>query len=604
MSNRDKIDKKYAAINYTSRDFNSLRTDLINYAKRYYPETVKDFTEASFASLMIDSVAYVGDILSFYLDYQLNESFLASANDYENIIRLAKQVGYKFKGSPSAYGAVTFYTVVPANSQGLGPDSRYIPILKKNSILGSTGGVSFVLTQDVRFDNPGNETVPARINQANGLPSSYAIRSYGSVISGRFDTYSVDSGPFQKFKRIRIPTPAVAEIISVFDSSGNEYFEVDYLSQDIVYKTEINTDPSTKQQTPSLLIPFAVPRRFVVERNFDTVDLIFGHGSEAKFLQQNIAEPSNVLIERFGRNYVTDDIFDPSNLISNEQFGIAPADTRLNILYRLNDTLDINAPAGTINKVTSPILDFNDTNQVPASVRLSVQNSFECSNEAPITTARYQPNAQEIKRQATDFFAAQSRAVTAQDYESIIYHLPPEFGSITRVRAVKDNDSLKRNINIYVLSTNTNNVLQLANSATKNNIKNWINKYRMINDTVDILDARVVNLGIEFTIYVREPYDKNIVLQECLNVLRTKYTQKMFIGESFNMFDIYGELNRVQGVADVADVKLTNKRGSGYSGDYLNVKRYMSADGRKVIAPENTVFEVRYPINDIKGTVK
>lgn len=598
------LSKKYPSINYTSRDFNSIRSELINYAIRYYPETVKDFSQASFAAMMLDSVAYVGDMLAFYQDYQFNESLLVSANDYDNVIRLSKQIGYKFKGSPSAFGRVAFYAIIPANSLGLGPNSDYLPILKANSVVASTTGASFIVTEDVRFDNPKNEVVVARINQSTGAPSSYAVRAYANVVSGRFNTIQVEVGAFQKYRRISIQDPAIVEIISVSDSQGNQYFEVDYLSQDVIYKSEMNTDPLTKEQSPSLLIPTSAPRRYAIERTTRSVDLMFGNGSESDYASKIIGDPSNVLMERFGRNYVTDELYDPANLISNEQLGIAPADTTLTITYRANDLLDVNAPADTVTSISAPIVDFVNPINVPSATRISIINSMECTNEEPIFTTKFNPDIEDIKMQAMDTFASQGRAVTAQDYESAVYHMPGKFGSVTRARAVKDNDSLKRNINLYILSTNTANQFALCNSATKQNVKNWINKYRMINDTIDIMDARIVNIGIEFDIYIAEPHNKYVVLENCLAKLREKYRKKMFIGEPLNIFDIYTILNKVDGVADVSNVTINNKSGTQYSGDFLNLKRYMTSDGRRIIPPENVVFEVKYVLDDIVGTVR
>ena len=170
--------KRNIPIRYTNRDFDSIRNELVNYAKRYYPDTFRDFSEASFGSLM-----------SFYLDYQVNESFMDTAVEYDNVLRLAKQMGYKYKGAPSTTGMVTLYVIVPANTTGLGPDTRYLPILKRNTVLGSTGG-SFILTEDVRFDNPNNQMVAAQVS-TSGVPTSYVVKAEGQIISGQFGVETV-----------------------------------------------------------------------------------------------------------------------------------------------------------------------------------------------------------------------------------------------------------------------------------------------------------------------------------------------------------------------------------------------------------------------------
>jgi hypothetical protein len=595
--------KKFVSINYTSRDFNSIRADLVNYANRYYPELIKDFTQASFASLMVDTTAYVGDLISFYLDYQFNESFLASANDYESVLKLAKQLGYKHKGAQSAFGKVAIYAIIPSNGYGLGPNNNYLPIIRRNSIIGSNTGLSFILTEDVDFNAPNLETVVARIDQSTGNPTSFAVRAYGNVVSGRFERTNINVGPFEKFKRLSISDPNISEIVSVFDSNGNQYFEVDYLSQDVVYKSIINTDPVTREQAPSVMVPVSVPRRFVVEHTRTTTDLIFGHGSDDMFVQSSFAEPANVLVDRFARNYITDDIFDPSNLIANESFGIAPANTTLRVVYRTNNYNETSVGTGQITKFSSPIVDFVNPRIVSTDIRVGIINSLETYNEEPITSANSIPNIKEIKLMALDNFASQGRAVTAQDYESLIYRMPNKFGSIARVRAVRDPDSLKRNINLYVLGKDVFGKLNIANTATKNN-KNWINNYRMINDSIDILDGRILNIGLDFEIVVSEPYNKFEVLNRALVKLRTTFNRPYFMGEPFNIYEIYSILNDTEGVADVVKVNVLNIRGTGYSSDYINIKRYTTPDGRQVIPPENAIFEFKFPLNDINGATR
>ena len=152
-------------INYTSRDFETIKEDLVNYAKRYYPTTFKDFNEASFGSLMLDLVAYVGDQLSFYADYQANESFLDSAIEFKNIVRLCKQLGYKLPGAAVASGNCTFYVKVPASSTTRGPDLNYFPILQRGTTLSSTNGASYTLVENVDFTKSSNEITVAEVDR-------------------------------------------------------------------------------------------------------------------------------------------------------------------------------------------------------------------------------------------------------------------------------------------------------------------------------------------------------------------------------------------------------------------------------------------------------
>ena len=223
---------KKPVIKYTSRDFETIKADLIEFARRYYPDSYKDFNEASFGSLMLDSVSYIGDILSFYLDYQANESFLSTAVEYSNIRKLAEQNGYKFKGPSTSSGIAQFFVLVPAlaSSPTAGPDPAYIPVLKKNSVFGGANNSAFTLLDDVRFDTSMTDVVPARINTSTGQPTFYALRNSGVVISGRFKTENIQVDEFEKFKKVKLLGTNINEILEVMDLEGHEYYEVDYLT--------------------------------------------------------------------------------------------------------------------------------------------------------------------------------------------------------------------------------------------------------------------------------------------------------------------------------------------------------------------------------------
>jgi hypothetical protein len=583
--------KRNTPIRYTSRDFTSIREDLINHAKRYYPDTFKDFTEASFGSLMLDTVAYVGDIMSFYLDYQVNESFLDTSVEYDNIIRLARQMGYKYKGSPSTTGMVSIYAIIPANTTGLGPDTRYMPILKRNTVLSSDGG-SFILSEDVRFDNPSNETVAARVD-TNGVPTSYAVKAEGQVISGQFGVETVTVGTFERFKRVTLNVSNIVEIISVFDSEGNEYFEVEYLTHDVVYKAVPNKDENTRDNAPSLVRPFIAARRFTTEKTVNAITMQFGYGSDDEVATPTLAEPSNVILQRHAKNYVSDTAFDPSDLIGTDKLGIGPANTTLTITYRANTTNSANAAIGAVNKISSPIVEFNDPTITTTTAATTVVTSLECYNEEPIVGSVRRPN-----------FPTQNRAVTGTDYEAITYAMPSHFGAVKRCRVVRDQDSLKRNLNMYVVSEDSQGKLIQSNSALKDNLKVWLNRYRMINDTVDILDAKIINIGIEFEVVSSEEVNRYEVLDNTIQALVNRFGRTMYIGERFYITDVFTELNKVRGVVDTVNVKLVNKSGGSYSQSTFNIDKYMSLDGRYLSVPDNVILEIKFPTVDIKGTVK
>jgi hypothetical protein len=596
--------KKNLPIKYTSRDFDSIRQELEEFAKRYYPDTIKDFSESSVSSMMVDAVSYVGDVLSFYIDYQANEGLIDSAIEYDNILRLAKQMGYKFNGSTSATGKAAFFAIVQANSLGLGPKTANLPILKRNSVFGADSGGTFILTQDVRFDNPNNEVVVARVDTTTGLPTSYAIRAYGDVISGKFEQESIILGAFERFRRLELSANDIVEVISVFDSDGNEYSEVEYLSQDVIYRGVINKDSSTRDEVPKIFQTVAVPRRFVTEREEKKTFLQFGYGDESQTTTGALVDPSTVVMQMYSKDYVTDTSFDPSKLLNTDKFGVGPANTTLTVRYRRNTNTNVNVAVGSLNKVVRANLTYNDPSVVSAANRADILSSIEVSNEEAIVGSVSLPTIEEIRRSALDNFASQSRAVTLKDYQAIAYNMDSQFGKVKRVNVVRDNDSLKRNLNMYVLSENFNGRLISPNVKLKNNLKRWISQYKMINDTIDILDAKIVNFGIEFEIIAQDRTNRFDVLEKALSVVRAKYNIAYMIGESFFLTDVYSVLNKIDGVADVANVKLVNKRGGSYSESFYNIKRNMSGDGRFLKVPENVALEIKFPFSDIKGSVR
>ena len=391
-------------IKYTSRDFDAIKADLVNYAKRYYPEVYQDFNQASFGSLMLDTVSYAGDILSFYLDYQVNESFLDTAAEFSNIVRLSKQLGYKYTGVPAATGTAAFYCIVPANTAGLRPRAAYKPVLKAGSTVSSTAGGKYILDEDVRFDDPNNEMVVAAVNDSTGYPTSYAIKAYGKITAGAISRESIIVGSFSRFLKTHLASRDITDIIRVIDAEGHEYHQVDYLSQDVVYRSITNTGDN-KDTVPSVMKPFVVPRRFVLERSDGRYYLQFGYGSDSELNTSSVAEPSNLAMKIHARKYISDSSFDPSNLLATDKFGVSPANTTLTVIYRQNSRRNSNARIGVVNAVSSPRLDWADPTVVPSSTRREIQSSIEVYNEEAIVGSMSAPSAAEIKRRAFDNFA-------------------------------------------------------------------------------------------------------------------------------------------------------------------------------------------------------
>ena len=597
------MSKKNVAINYTNRDFESIRQDLEDFAKRYYPDTYKDFNRASFGSLMLDTVSYVGDILSYYLDYQMNETFLDSAIEYNNVVKLARQLGYKLQTSPSSYGRLTFYVEVPASSLGLGPDNSLIPVLQAGSTFSSTGGGFYTLLGDVDFSSEGNQVVVGSADSVTGVPLTYVIRATGTAVSGRGGNETISVGGFQRFRRVPLGTSNISDVIKVTDTEGNEYFEVDHLSQNTIYKAIRNTT-TTRSTVPNLLKAVPVSRRFTVETIDNQTFLQFGYGSDSDTLQNPVVDPSEVVLDLNGRSYTTDTNFDPTKLIDTDKFGVGPSNTSLNIQYRFNTTSDVNAAVDTITLVGSANFRFGNQGSLSLANRNSVVNSLEVTNEEQFVGSVALPSSEEIRQRAFSYFATQNRAVTAQDYQAICYGMPAKFGMIKRIAITKDADEFKRNVNIYTLSENSSGKLTVANTTLKNNLKNWITQYKMISDTVDILDAQIVNYDISYEILIDINANRFDVINSCNEKLTSKLAMKQDIGEPIKITDIYRELQKVNGVVDVTSVDIGLKSGGIYSESNYDFDAALSSDGRVIEAQPNVVFELKYPNIDIKGAIR
>ena len=449
--NFQQMAKKNFPIRYTSRDYNSIKDDLIEYVQRYYSDTFKDFNEASFGALMLDTVSYVGDILSFYLDYQANECFIDTASEYNNVLRLGKQYGYKFNQNQVSYGDISLYVLIPAQLSGVGPNKDYFPIVKKGTTFSSTSGGIFTLNEDIDFSNTSNEIVVAQADSDTGTPTFYAVKTKGKVISGELQEEIITVGAFQKFLRVALASPNVTEIVSVHDTEGNQYFEVDYLTQNIVYRS-LSNKTSDKEKVKSILKPYAVARRFVIDQERGRTLLQFGYGSDSEIFNDSVADPSKVMLKIHGKDYITDTSFDPSNLVATDKFGIAPSNTKLRVVYRVNTVDNSNAAANTINIIVSPEIEFPSGKVLTGEDAQTVVDSLEVTNENRIVGDVSPLTLDEIKSRVKGTYAAQNRAVTKEDYMNVIYSMGSEFGSVKRCNIIQDNDSFKRNINIYILN--------------------------------------------------------------------------------------------------------------------------------------------------------
>ena len=415
---------------------------------------------------------------------------------------------------------------------------------------------------------------------------------------------NLDVESYERFLRIPLGVTNVIEIVNVVDTQGNIYHEVEHLTQDVVLSAEQNFDDD-KDVVPNIMKVKPVPRRFVTE--FDESGncfIQFGYGSADNLTTDVVADPADVVLNTHGRNYISDTSFDPSNLIKSDKFGVVPTNTTLTVTYRANNLDEINVSAGSLTKVLSPDIVFKNRDSLVNSTTNEIISSLEVENEEPILGDSELIQADEIRQRAQASFASQNRAVTRTDYISLCYRMPSKFGKIKRANITQDSSVLRRNLNMHVLSEDQDGNFITANSTIKDNLKVWLNQYRMLNDTLDILDAKIINYGINFEIVADLNVNKFDVLSQCLEKLVDKLSVKSSIGESIYISQIYKLLNEVPGVVDTTNVFLENKSGGVYSGFYYDIDANLSSDGRFLNVPQDAVAEILVPQTDIVGVVK
>jgi hypothetical protein len=477
--------------------------------------------------------------------------------------------------------------------------------LKRGALLSSDGGNVYTLNENVNFSNTSNEITVARVDSSTGSPTWYAVKAFGQILSGQELETSLIVEDYQRFFKAEIDAENVSEILSVTDSQGNEYYEVDFLSQDTVI-SQVPNYGDEKETVPYVLKSKSVPRRFTTEYDaIGNVSIQFGYGSSENLTSDLISDPADVVLDVVGRTHTTDVTFDPTNLITSDKFGVVPENTTLIIKYRSNTQENANAKSGAVNSVVNPDLVFKERSSLNRNTMTEIIQSLETSNDSPITGDTSVLLPEEIRERAYSAYASQNRAVTKTDYISLCYRLPSKFGRIRRVNIIRDSDSNKRNLNLYVLSEDSEGDLSIANTTLKTNLKNWLNSYRMMNDTLDIMDGKIINYGVNFEVIVDATANKYEVLSDCVDKIKDSVINiKKNFGDPIYITDFYKALNSIPGVVDTTTVEIESKSGGVYSSSYHNMDSNLSDDGRYIKIPANAVAELLFPDENIQGVIR
>jgi len=607
-------------IKYINKDFNEFKASLIDYAKTYFPTTYNDFSPASPGMMFMEMASYVGDVLSFYLDNQIQENYLQFARQSNNLFELAYMFGYKPKVTGVATTSIDFYQKIPSKLSGLEyvPDFDYTLFINSNSTATSTSGVSFIIEDPIDFSvssslDPTEVTV---YEVSNNNPTYYLLRKTRKAISSTINTTTFSFGSPEKFSTVEISATNLVGVLDIIDSEGNEWYEVDYLGQEMVYDSIKNTnvnDPNLSQDsedTPYILKLKKVQRRFSTRlRNSTTLQIQFGAGTTSDDDENIVPNPDNVgLGLPFEKSKLTT-AYSPSNFLFTDTYGIAPSNTTLTVRYLTGGGVSSNVSSNTLTKLNGNVLFLNSN--LNATTADDIFNSLAITNSEAASGGGDGDTIEEIRQNSSANFASQLRNVTPNDYLVRALSMPSKFGNIAKayVEPTKLQNTFlgesKGVLDLYMLTFDLNGNLVSSSPALKQNLITYMSSYKMVGDAINVKDAFVINIGIDFEIIVLPNFINNEVLTNCITALQTYFSISNWqINQPIILRDLYILLDRIEGVQTVKNISINNKVGTnlGYSVYAYDIP---GATKNNVIYPslDPMIFEIKFPNTDIQGRV-
>ena len=605
-------------IKYLNKDFAGFRADLLNYAQTYFPTTYTDFDASSPGVMFMEMAAYVGDVMSFYLDNQIQENFLQYSKQTPNIFDLAYMFNYKPKVTGLSTVELDFYQEVPAKqlNGSTVPDYDYALYVDANTQISSTNNssVKFIIEDPIDFavSNSLDPTTVTVSQVSDSSPTYFLLKKKRKASSGTINSTTFSFGAPTEFPTTQISTTNIAGIIDCFDSDGNEWYEVDHLAQDMVYDSIKNTnvnDPNNYQNsddTPYILKTKQIQRRFATRfLNEGTLQIQFGSGNPNVIDEDVTPNPFNVgLGLSFEKTKLTT-AYSPTNFIFTNTYGIAPSNTTLTIRYYTGGGVEANVPANSITSLNTSTIRFNKTG-LNSTTANYIFGTLATNNETAASGGQDGDTVEEIRQNTISQYSSQLRNVTANDYLVRALSMPSKFGVVSKAHVQKPKaDENLSSLDLYVLSQDQNGKLKTSSSSLKKNLKTYINQYRMIGDTMAIKDAFVINVDCNFEIITLPNYNNNEVLINCINALKSYFNINNWqINQPIITRDLYTTLDAIEGVQTVKKVIIGNKRGttSGYSQYAYDID---GATQNGVIYPslDPSIFEVKFPNQDIKGKV-
>ena len=599
-------------ISYTTRDFQGLRTELINFTRTYYPDLIENVNDAAIYSVFLDLNAAVTDNLHFNIDRSIQETVLQYAQQRSSIYNIARTYGLKVPGQRPSVAMVDFSITVPA--YGDKEDIRYCGILRRGSQVNGAGQV-FETVYDIDFASPiSGDGYPNRLKipnfDSNNKLINYTIVKRETVVNGVTKVFKkvITASDVKPFYEVFLPEKNVLGVTSVLLKDGtqfgsvpsvqeflgldNRWYEVKALAEDRVFVE----DPTKVSDSPGVKVGkyLTVNDKFITEYTPEGfLKMTFGGGSQSADEQ----------LREFARNGYKLDLYKYSN---NFALGSTlKANTTLFIQYRIGGGQSSNIGVDVITQIGTVSFYVNGPSE---SVNTTVVNSLRCTNVTAAIGGADFPTVEEVRNLVAFNFAAQNRAVTVNDYDSLIRTMPSQFGAPAKVSITEENNK----VNIKMLSYDENGKLtEVVSNTLKNNVANYLSNYRMMNDYISIQVANVIDLGVNIDVVLDSSQNQGSVISQIINTISDFFDPgNRQMGQNVNISEIRRLIQEQNGVISVSDIKIFNKVGGQYSSSQTS-QRYVDSQTREIELIDDTIFaepgqtyQVRFPGNDINVRVK
>ena len=616
-------------IQYLNKDFDGFKQKLIEFAEIYYPSTYNDFSETSPGMMLIEMASYVGDVLSFYVDNQVQENFLQYAKQRDNLLSLAYTHGYFPQVTNASTTKVDIFQIVPASiaSGIIQPDFNYAMIIDEGFQIQSSNNTSqyFYASNKVDFTISGSVD-PTDISvyslDSNNQPNFYLLKKSTLATAGRLKEADFSFTNPQRFSTVQIEDNNIIEIVNITDIDGNQWNEVPYLAQETMFDSQTNiaqNDPELYQYnetTPYLLKIKKVPRRFIKRfKSNNTLELQFGPGVSSNPDQTITPNPDNIgLGLPYGQDKLTT-AWDPSNFLYTKTYGLSPSNTTLTVQYLTGGGAVSNVSSNSLTLLASGNVTFFGTN-LDNTLQSTVRSSLQFTNNNPATGGGDGDTNEDIRLNSIAQYPTQLRTVTKDDYIVRSLSLPAKFGVVSKVYVTQD-ISYQRNLqttenqydtnllSLYLLSKNNNGQLSIADPALKSNLTSFLGEYRMLTDAVEIKDAFIINIGVNFDIILLPNYNNRVVINRCVNAITDFFDiDKWQINQPILLNQVRNLIDNVEGVQTIKRLEIVNK--VGVDNDYTQYAYDINgATINEVLYPslDPSIFELKFPSTDINGRV-